>query len=91
MSVDTVNNKLSAFLSSAYDLLVDENGQMDHIKGFASGAHQALSGILAEISYISPSFSDNSHSNCFPVRKWQKEVNSLYGQIAKIERFVSKM
>ena len=88
-NIDEANTRLYNLLASAYDLLVYEDGRaMSYIWGFASDAHQKLSGMLAEISYISPSFSQNSHSNCFPVSKWQKEVSSLNSQIAKIEKFI---
>jgi hypothetical protein len=89
-NIDEANTQLHSFLTSAYDLLVWEDGkEMNYIpNGFASDAHQALSAMLSEISYINPSFSQNSHSNCFPVNKWQKEVKSLISQIAKIEKFI---
>lgn len=89
-NINEVNTKLHGFLASAYDLLVWKDGkEMNYIpNGFASDTHQELSGMLSEISYIYPYFSDNSHLNCFPVRKWQKEVKSLYSQIAKIEKFI---
>lgn len=88
-NINEANAKLHSFLTSAYDLLVYPDGKaMSHIWGFASDAHQELNGMLSDISYISPSFSQNSHSNCFPVSKWQKQVKSLNSQIAKIEKFI---
>lgn len=92
-SIDEVNARLHSFLTSAYDLLVWADGkQMNYIpNGFASDAHQELSGMLSDISYIYPSFSQNSHSNCFPVSKWQKQVASLGRQITKIEMFVKSI
>ena len=93
VNIEEANSRLHSFLTSAYDLLVWEDGkQMNYIpNGFASDAHQKLSAMLSEISYISPSFSQNSHSNCFPVSKWQKQVKSLYSQIARIEKFASNL
>lgn len=90
-AIDEANAKLHGFLSSAYDLLVFENGlEMNYIpNGFASEGHQKLSDMLSMISYISPSMSQNDHLNCFPVRKWEKEIARLYNQIAKIEKFIN--
>lgn len=92
-SIEALNARLHSFLTSAYDLLVWENGQpMNHFPtGFASDAHQELSAMLAEIDYLSPSFSQNSHSNSFPVRKWQTEAAGMARQITKIEKFISKI
>ena len=90
VNIEEANSRLHGFLTSAYDLLVWEDGkEMNYIpNGFASDAHQKLSGMLSGIHYIYPDMSENSHLNCFPIRKWQKEVKSLYSQIAKIEKFI---
>lgn len=92
-NIDVANAKLQSFLSSAYDLLVWEDGkEMNYFpNGFASDAHWQLNEMLSELSYYSPSFSENSHLNCFPVRKWQKEVAHIYKQIAKVEKFIAKL
>lgn len=89
-NIEEVNSKLHSFKSSAYDLLVWEDGkEMNYIpNGFASEKHQKLNEMLSEIDYYSPHFSDNSHLNCFPVRKWQNEVAWLYRQMAKIEKII---
>ncbi len=91
-NINEANTRLHGFLTSAYDLLIWEDGkEMNYIpNGFASDAHQELNGMLSGISYIYISFSQNSHLNCFPVATWQKEVKSLYSQIASLEKFISK-
>jgi hypothetical protein len=88
--IEAVNNRLRAFKESAYDLLQDENGSMDYFKGFASDAHRQLSVMLSEADYLSVGFSDNSHLNCFPVRKWQASVAKLDKEINKIKAFIAK-
>jgi len=93
-AVEEVNAKLHSFLSTAYDLLVWEDGkEMNYIpNGFASEKHQELNGLLSDLggSYVIPSFSQNSHLNGFPVAKWLKEINGLNKKIARIEKFVQK-
>lgn len=91
-SLDKTNIALRDLKSSAYDLLVYEDGkEMSYFYGFASDNHAKLNEMLSETDYLSPSMSQNDHANCFPVRKWQKEVDRLIKRMAKIQKFVKGM
>lgn len=90
--MDEANVALRNLKSSAYDLLVYEDGkEMSHFYGFASDNHAKLNEMLSETDYLSPSMSQNDHANCFPVRKWQKEVDWLIKRMTKIQKSIKGM
>jgi hypothetical protein len=91
-SITKANEGLQQLLSKLYDLLVWEDGEeMGHMVGFASDNHKELSAKLCQVDYISPNMSENNHLNCFPVRKWQKEVKQLKAEMTRLQKFASKL
>lgn len=85
-SVDSVNGQLAKVLEVAYDLIEG----MDPIKGYDSKEHQSLGKMISSADYVAITFSQNSHKNALPVKKWQNEVAKLERKINKIEKMIGK-
>lgn len=92
VDIETVNDEFHTLQEQIWtNILVDDNGEMNSLTGYASETHEKIHQFITEASYIYPYFSENSHKNCFPVSKWNKDISSLRAKIAKIQKLVNKV
>lgn len=90
--VERVNDEFQALQDYVYtNILSDENGEMSVLKGYATPTHQKIAQMIYEADYVSPHMSENSHRNCFPVNKWNKEIAGLRVKMTKIQRLVGEI
>jgi hypothetical protein len=88
--IEKVNDEWQSFQDYVWtNILTDADGEMGTFTGYASDTHRKVCQMLVDCDYVSPSFSQNSHDNCFPVNKWNKEISSLRSKMAKIQKLVN--
>lgn len=91
VEIEQVNSEWQALQNHIYtNILVDKNGEMSVLTGFATPTHQEISSMIYKTDYISPHMSENSHRNCFPVAKWNKEIVYLRKQMSKIQKLIER-
>lgn len=84
--IEQVNDEFQSLQDYVYTNILQD---MNVLTGFDTLTHRKISELIYETSYISPSMSENSHRNCFPVAKWQKEIVSLRSKINKIQKLIN--
>lgn len=90
--IELINEEWAQFQEYVYNnILTDEIGEMNSFDGYASDLHKEIDNEISKNNYVDAHFSENSHKNCFPVRKWENEISKLRKAIKRIEKLIEKV